>query len=169
MVGTCGSRFYTPGDPTAGRRGECHRTPRPRNPAPSTRAETPLLYLYIALGGGLGALARFALGGWVVTWAGGGFPWGTFAANALGSALLGLLSFTLPRLPVTARARALLTVGFCGGFTTFSTFDFEMLVLLQEGRHLLAAGYAGASVLVCVAAVASGLAAGRALPLRDAA
>lgn len=137
------------------------------------------MILYIAAGGALGALARFVVGGWVTTWAGVGFPWGTFAVNVTGSALLGwvlapmLASLLTPsrrapadvdgpgaavqRAGLSPRMRALLGAGFCGGFTTFSTFDFEMLVLLQRGEYAIAATYATASVLLCIAAVAAGL------------
>jgi fluoride exporter len=116
----------------------------------------PVIPLYICLGGGLGALGRFALGGWVTTWAGVGFPWGTFAINVLGSALLGFLNRALPP-STSSHTRAFFTIGLCGGFTTFSTFDYETLVLLQQGRYLLAAVYSTSSVLTCVGGVVGGL------------
>jgi fluoride exporter len=116
-----------------------------------------VILLLVALGGGAGALARFALGGWVVTWAGVGFPWGTFAINVLGSTLLGFLNRALPTPATSANVRALLTVGFCGGFTTFSTFDYETWVLLRQGRYLLAAAYSSGSVLTCVGGVLCGV------------
>jgi fluoride exporter len=118
------------------------------------------MLLYIAIGGGLGALVRFAVGGWVTTWAGVGYPWGTFAVNVVGSTLLGWLMSPDVRLP-RRELRPLLTTGFCGGFTTFSTFDYEVLVLIREGRGVLAVTYAAASVLLCLAGVAAGLALAR--------
>jgi fluoride exporter len=115
-----------------------------------------MTHLFIGIGGGIGALARFALGGWVTTWAGVGFPWGTFAVNVLGSAVLGLLNGVFPRLTPSVHWRAFLTVGLCGGFTTFSTFDYEMLVLLQQEQFLLAALYSGSTVLTCIGGVVGG-------------
>lgn len=111
----------------------------------------------MALGGALGALARFAIGGWVTTWAGPEFPWGTFVINVSGSLLLGFLMRVLPSPTAAPEARALLTVGLCGGFTTFSTFDFETLVLLQERLYGLAALYSLGSVLTCLAGVFAGM------------
>lgn len=116
-----------------------------------------MLGLWIATGGAVGAVARFLLGGWVTTWAHGGFPWATFAVNAGGSLLLGFLQGALPPVTTTPRVRGMLTIGLCGGFTTFSTFDYEMLALLQHGRHAVAGTYAAASVVTCVAAIFAGL------------
>lgn len=116
-----------------------------------------MMQVYVALGGGLGALARFALGGWVTTWAGVGFPWPTFAINVLGSALLGFLNGRFTRVGTSPETRAFLTIGLCGGFTTFSTFDYETLTLIQQGRMLLAAGYSASSVFSCITGVATGM------------
>jgi fluoride exporter len=121
------------------------------------------LGLWVALGGGAGATARFQLSGWATTWTHATFPWGTLAVNVAGSAILGFLLRTLPPEPRSVRLRALLTIGFCGGFTTFSTFDLEMFTLLAEGRHAVAAGYATLSVGSCVAGVLGGLLAGAAV------
>jgi fluoride exporter len=115
--------------------------------------------LHIAIGGGAGALARFAISGWVTTWAGVGFPWGTFAVNLAGSAVLGLLLGRLAQRRLSPQLRAGLTIGFCGGFTTFSTFDYEAYVLLEQGEYGTTVLYFAASVLACVAGVALGLAA----------
>jgi len=120
-----------------------------------------MLLFYLGIGGGIGALARFAVGGWVPTWAGVGFPWGTFAINVLGSALLGLLHGALPRTDRFPTARAFLTVGFCGGFTTFSTFDFETLVLLQQQQYGIAGLYSAGSVVACVVGALGGMALAR--------
>ncbi len=115
----------------------------------------PMMVLYLAIGGGIGALARFALGGWVVSWAGGGYPWATFAINVLGSSLLGFFNHSLPG--ISSDTRAFLTIGLCGGFTTFSTFDYEMLVLLQQEQYLLAVTYSVGSVVACMGGVAGGM------------
>jgi fluoride exporter len=112
--------------------------------------------LYVGIGGALGALARFGIGGWLTTWAAAGFPWGTFAVNVLGSTLLGLFSGGLLTARASPEVRALLSVGLCGGFTTFSTFDHETLVLLQQQQLGIAAVYALGSVLCCIAGVMGG-------------
>ena len=117
-----------------------------------------MLYLYLALGGVLGTLARHALGGWVHSLTGADLPWGTLTVNLLGSLLLGFLMRLAEVAPVTPEVRALLTVGFCGAFTTFSTLSFETVALLQEGAPLRAALYAFGSLGLGVAAVVAGFA-----------
>jgi fluoride exporter len=117
-----------------------------------------LIGLWVALGGALGAVARFGIGGWVTSWAYAGFPWGTFAVNVLGSAALGFFNRGFPPPLHLPEARAFFAVGLCGGFTTFSTFDFETLALLQQGNYLTALAYWGASTATCVAGVTAGLA-----------
>lgn len=119
-----------------------------------------MTYLYIGLGGVFGAVARFGLGGWITARANQGFPWGTLGVNLLGSLLLGFLMRVLPDLAVRAEWRAFLTIGFCGAFTTFSTFGLETAVLLQQGEYGPALTYVAASVLLGVLAVFAGLAAG---------
>lgn len=114
---------------------------------------------WVALGGGAGAAARFHIGGWVTTWSHAGFPWPTFAINVAGSALLGFLFRALPPPAATVRSRALLMIGFCGGFTTFSTFDYETLSLLRQARFIAAGLYSAGSVACCIAGVYAGFAA----------
>jgi fluoride exporter len=114
------------------------------------------ILIFVALGGGCGALVRFGLSGWVTTWAGAGFPWGTFAVNAIGSSLLGLALGGFTRVSLPVEMRALVTAGFCGGLTTFSTFDYESLVLLASREFALAAAYALGSVLACLGGAAAG-------------
>ncbi len=113
--------------------------------------------LWISVGGGIGAMARFALSGWVTTWAYAGFPWATFLVNVSGSFLLGFLHRALPPATASPRARGFLTIGLCGGYTTFSTFDFETFSLLNEGRYALAATYSLGSVATCIAGVFIGI------------
>jgi fluoride exporter len=117
-----------------------------------------LIGLWVALGGALGAVARFGISGWVTTWAYAGFPWGTFVVNALGSVALGFLNRGFPPPLGLPAARAFFAVGLCGGFTTFSTFDFETLSLLQQGDYTTALFYSLASTATCIAGVAAGLA-----------
>lgn len=120
-----------------------------------------MIPLYIALGGALGALARFSLGGWIATWAGAGFPWATLAINAAGSLFLGLLMQALPGSGAETGMRALLAVGFCGSFTTFSTFGYEAVALLQRNAPGTAGAYVLASVGLGVLGVWTGFYLGR--------
>ena len=115
----------------------------------------------VAAGGAAGALARYAISSWATTWAAAPFPWGTFAVNALGSLALGVLTGALLRRGASPALRGFLLTGLCGGFTTFSTFDFEVLAMLQRGTYGMAAAYALGSVAVCVAGVWAGFGAAR--------
>jgi fluoride exporter len=106
----------------------------------------------IFAGGALGAVARVAL---VETGAGGAtlWPWPTFTANVLGSFLLGCFSTRLQeRLPQSAYGRPLLGTGLCGALTTFSTFQVELLAMLDRDRVGLASGYLLASLAAGYAA-----------------
>jgi CrcB protein len=117
-----------------------------------------VILLAIAVGGAGGAVARYLVGGWVQDLAGSFFPWGTLAVNVLGSLLLG---FSLAWLQVTLappEARALVAIGFLGGFTTFSTFTYETLALLRDGEWWRAGGYAAGSLGLGVLAVFVGAA-----------
>lgn len=116
-----------------------------------------MLYVYLALGGVLGTLARYSLGGWVHSWAGAAFPWGTFAVNLLGSFLLGLAIRGAEVSALSPEVRGMITVGFCGAFTTFSTFTFETFSLMQEGAWVRASLYAFGSLGMGLAAMALGL------------
>jgi CrcB protein len=110
----------------------------------------------LALGGGLGTNARYWLGRAVTRFKGDApFPWATFLINVSGSALLGLCAAAYLNHPDPARKNwyLLLGTGFCGGFTTFSTFSLETLTLLQEGRPWTAAAYALGSVAFGLLAV----------------
>ena len=107
----------------------------------------------VALGGLVGCIARYYLAGAVQNVADHGFPWGTFVVNVLGSFIIGLvMSLSLERGVVDDEVRILLTTGFCGGFTTMSTFSYETLALLRDGERLLAAGNVGATFAACLGA-----------------
>lgn len=110
------------------------------------------LYLAVAVGSAFGAVARHFCSMAFLHFIGYGFPWGTLAVNAVGSLLIGLYAtLTGPDGRLIARpfTRHLVTVGFCGGFTTFSVFSLET-VLLLEGQRFYAAGLnAGLSVFLC--------------------
>ena len=121
---------------------------------------TPGLLLAVAAGGFLGAASRFLLDGYVTSRVASRLPWGTLAINVSGALLLGLLTglSTVGVLPVAAGAG--LGDGFCGAFTTFSTFSFETLRLAESGRYAYAAANLGASVALGLAAAAAGIALG---------
>ena len=105
-------------------------------------------------GGGLGALARALLGD-ALPHDPGSWPWATFAVNIAGALLLGWAVTRLQeRLPLSAYRRPFLGTGICGGLTTFSTFQLELLQMLDAGHAALAVGYAAASVAAGAVAVA---------------
>ena len=112
----------------------------------------------VGVGGAIGAIARYLLGGWIQTASGSAFPWGTFSVNVSGSVLFGLAIVLLPSMAATAEARQLITVGFLGSFTTFSTFSYEAFALLREGQALRAGAYMAGSLVVGLAGVALGAA-----------
>ncbi|WP_261305868.1 fluoride efflux transporter CrcB [Paenibacillus andongensis] len=96
--------------------------------------------LYIGLAGILGAIARFALSAiWNPTTVS-VFPWGTFICNLIGCLILGFITFA-PKLRIPTRLRLPITTGFIGSFTTFSTFSFETMRMLNQGHVVLAAIY----------------------------
>jgi CrcB protein len=114
----------------------------------------------VALGGAVGSVARWlvgqALGG-----AGRALPWGTLAVNVAGSLALGLVLSVWPADRPSA-GRLLLGVGFCGGFTTFSTLSAELVAMVQRGQGARAGAYAAASLAAGILAMLAGLALGRA-------
>ena len=116
-------------------------------------------WLYVALGGAAGAVARYAAGQALGPPRPGAFPWHTFAVNVAGSLILGLVLALVPA-DDPRHLRALLAVGFCGGLTTFSTFGYETVSLLQARAFGVAVTYAGGSFAVGLLAVVLGLAAG---------
>lgn len=123
-------------------------------------------YLYIALGSALGGVARYFVGGVVQRAAGGLFPWGTLLVNLTGSFLLGLLSrYAVDSAAVSAEVRVFLTIGLCGGYTTFSTFSYEAVRMLEDGQVGRSVGYMALSVALALGAMVLGLAAGRELVL----
>lgn len=105
----------------------------------------------VAAGGAAGAVMRWLMAGAVQRWAGGAFPWGTFAVNALGSFLLGFLFvWLIERSTASELVRLALTVGMLGAFTTFSTYSLESVRLLQEGALGMAAANVMGQVVVCL-------------------
>lgn len=105
-------------------------------------------YLLVALGGALGSLLRYGFGAWVQGLAGPGFPYSTLFINALGSFLLGLVVGLSLEGALSGEARLFLAMGVLGGFTTFSTFSYETVLLLQDGEWSKALLYVLLSVLL---------------------
>jgi CrcB protein len=116
-----------------------------------------LIYLFLAAGGIAGTLARYGLGKWIPTWAGTEFPWHTLIINVAGSFVLGFSMRAFETLNTSPEVRGLVAVGFCGAFTTFSTYGFETVTLAQSGQWGRAAVYALGSVAVGLVAVFLGM------------
>jgi CrcB protein len=114
--------------------------------------------LFVALGGALGALARYEIGGWVYDRMGEAFPWGTLVVNVLGCFLLGVAVRWLQLSAASPVLRPFLTVGLLGAFTTFSTFSFETVALVQDGQWVRAGAYVGGSVAAGLLAMVAGMA-----------
>ena len=92
------------------------------------------MLLAVAFGGAVGAAGRHLVSGQIMRWAGGGFPWGTLTVNVLGSFLLGVLvEYLVLRWSATQEMRGFLVVGLLGGFTTFSAFSLDAVLLLERG------------------------------------
>jgi CrcB protein len=123
--------------------------------------------LVVAVGGGIGAAARFVVDGEIRSRTSGGFPWGTFLVNVVGSFLIGVFStlfFTLVGRGMpddgAVMLQLALTTGLCGGFTTFSTATVESVRLAQSGRMRLALANTLGTLAVTVTAAGLGVAVG---------
>lgn len=104
--------------------------------------------LWVSLGGAAGSAARYLMSGWMLSWLGPGFPYGTLAVNLLGSFALALLMrIGIETTALTPNVRFALTTGVMGGFTTYSTFSYETMQLLQGGATVLALGNVAATLL----------------------
>ncbi|WP_054814862.1 fluoride efflux transporter CrcB [Nocardia arizonensis] len=123
----------------------------------SATVAEPTVLLVIALGGGIGASARYAIGQrWPVR--PGQVPWSTFAINVSGCLAIGILMVLITEVWVAHRLlRPFLGVGVLGGYTTFSTYCLEIRRLLESGATAEAFGYLGGSVIAALAAVAIGM------------
>ena len=116
-------------------------------------------WLWVALGGAAGAVARYGLGVQAGRWLGDGWPWGTFIANVAGGLLMGLLVgwLGLRGGADQERLRLLLGVGVLGGFTTFSAYSLETVLMIERREWGGAVGYAGLSAVLAITAVFAGL------------
>jgi CrcB protein len=107
------------------------------------------MLLYVALGSAIGGVSRYLIGGLVQRMLDTGFPAGTLLVNISGSFLLGaIVRYALETPSLTPEIRAFLTIGFCGGYTTFSTFSYEAVALLKDGEWGRAGLYITASVIL---------------------
>lgn len=120
--------------------------------------------LAIALGGALGAVCRYLLGNVVTRVLDSPMPWGTFVVNLIGCLAMGfLMTIIVERELMPAAWRLFWCVGLLGGFTTFSSFAYEALMLIMEGNIIAAAVYAGGSVLLGLFAAGMGVLMARAI------
>ena len=121
-------------------------------------------FVLICLGGALGTGARYLLGGVVARWAGPEFPYGTLLINVLGSFLIGIVQQVgLSSLMIPETLRVVLAIGVLGGFTTYSSFSYETIRLLEAGSWAAATAYVVLTTGVCLAGCAAGLSLGRVL------
>lgn len=116
-------------------------------------------YLWIALGSALGGVARYGCSNWAMAVLGPRFPYGTLLVNIVGSFVIGgAATLTAPgsRYAIPGDARLFITVGLCGGYTTFSSFSLQTLEMLREGDWLGAGMNVTLSLVLCLAAVWAG-------------
>ena len=122
--------------------------------------------MMVGIGGALGSMARYGCSLALARWLGEGFPWGTLFVNTTGSFIIGFffaLTAVGGRLLVSPDGRLFVTVGLCGGFTTFSSFSLQTLALLRDGEWLLAGLNVFGSLALCMLTVWLGFACAAAL------
>jgi CrcB protein len=113
--------------------------------------------LLVGIGGGIGSVLRYMCSRAISSPGTQVFPWGTFAVNLVGSALIGLVWGWGMRDTISSDWKLFMMTGLIGGFTTFSAFSLESLVLLQQHRYLVFLAYAIGSVLICLLAAWAGM------------
>lgn len=115
-------------------------------------------FLYVALGGAIGACLRHMINLVTLRMLGAHFPWGTLTANVLGSFAMGVfVELLVRRFDVSPEVRLFVTTGILGGFTTFSAYSLDVAVLWERGATVSAAVYAGTTVVLSIAALFAGL------------
>lgn len=118
-----------------------------------------LIWLYVAVGSAFGGVSRYVVGAAIQQRFGFAFPMGTLVINIVGSFLIGfILRLALGGTQMSPETRIFLTTGFCGGFTTFSTFSYDTAALIEVGQYRRAATYVVLSVVVSVVATFAGFA-----------
>lgn len=127
------------------------------------------IFWSVAVGGALGCVSRYYLTVFIQQRAGASFPAGTMIINITGSFLVGFITrYALQSGAVSAETRTLLTTGFCGGYTTFSTYSYEAAMMLEDREYGRAALYVGATVVLALAGTFLGFAAAhRVLAVRE--
>jgi CrcB protein len=119
---------------------------------------TPMIILAVALGGGVGAVIRFFVASTIQSAAWPGYPWGIFVVNITGGFAMGLIvELSALRMQLTPEMRAFLTTGVLGGYTTFSTFSLDSVLLIERGNYGSAAIYIVGSTLLSILALFAGL------------
>lgn len=119
-------------------------------------------YLYVFVGGGLGASVRYWISGLIPRWFDSGFPYANLFINVSGSFLIGLLMTAMEdRFLVTPSLRVFLTIGILGGYTTFSSFSYEAVALLNSGEFFRASLFIALSIGLCLFGTFLGAALGK--------
>ncbi len=114
--------------------------------------------LAVAVGGGLGSLLRYFVAGAIQSAAWPGYPWGIFIVNITGGLAMGIIvEMAALKMSMTPEVRAFLTVGVLGGYTTFSTYSLDSVLLIQRGAYASAAAYIVGSVVLSILALFAGL------------
>jgi fluoride exporter len=115
-------------------------------------------FVWVFIGGGLGSICRYGIGKWAKLYFMASFPYGTFIVNLVGCFLIGLILSFLGKLPnVHPHWGLLLATGFCGGFTTFSSFAYENIMLWHEAKYITFWAYSFLSVGLGFGCVVLGL------------
>jgi CrcB protein len=116
------------------------------------------MLLAVLAGGGAGSVLRYVMAGLVQQWTSDDFPFGTLVVNLIGSLLLGfIVQIAETKTGPGPWMKVFLTVGLCGGFTTFSTFSLESFRMLQDGSYLLALGNIAGSLVLCLIGIWAGM------------
>jgi CrcB protein len=113
-------------------------------------------FFLIFLGGGFGSILRYGVGKWISAFYPSAFPWGTWVVNFLGSLFIGIILVYFSKNPHLQPYKLFLATGFCGGFTTFSTFSYENWSLWSKGDYFTFFLYISSSVFLGVLAVMIG-------------
>jgi len=123
----------------------------------------PQLWLAVGAGGAIGAMARHGVGAMSLRLLGPNFPWATLTVNVIGSAAMGLfIAWLVSKEPHSSVVRAFVATGVLGAFTTFSTFALDAVTLYRDKSLTIAGAYVAASVVLSIAGLFAGLAAGKA-------
>lgn len=113
---------------------------------------------FVALGGSIGAVSRYLIGNFALNKLGANFPYGTLIANLLGCFIIGLfMTAMIEKMTINPAWRLLISVGFLGGLTTFSSFSYESIKLLYEAQYLLAIYNIGINLIFGFLATISGI------------